>query len=530
MEEQEIDEDGEVINKTPSMRRQITATHDDQRTVSTSCIRDSSRNRLQRLGALYSNTENLSSPIHRTESNFDVEQRDGRQEAPRPKTRFNKLAELANSINTWEDDLVHNLHRENIAETEPVPTIPCCNKTPTKNVQKPILNRGDEKNGGESSSPKIIGKQLKWDKTVMDALESQGFKRRETKNSHLEFDFKSTGKTSPNKQSTKSQASTSASVPAIPSTSSQSQASTTRANIASRYQSQRNDSKPTETTAAQKKIEVSKGLVSGRAAIFENSERPYASHRNQKDPAEMSLKERMALFERNKGTALIPKAALGMAPSAKQISNKPEKKHEPVKPVITTPQQPIVGRIDSSVAPTKINNYNKSVMADSNASGSGIRQTVAALLAKPVTISEAQIAKDIRKARDHEMDILLNRFNRNNDTNEDVKSTPPPPPPPMPNFNIKSESKTNFKRRSDEKIDVSPRIRSSIEDMKRVKVNPPKSGQIYPALSDIESATDSEKLATETYTDDDNIDDRMHQYMYSSQDEYEERYNFTYPT
>lgn len=68
---------------------------------------------------------------------------------------------------------------------------------------------------------------------------------------------------------------------------------------------------------------ITKGLVEGRTAIFERrnvDDNTEVSNQQPIDPAELSLKERFALFEKNKGTALIPKAALAMAPSAKQIA------------------------------------------------------------------------------------------------------------------------------------------------------------------------------------------------------------------
>lgn len=43
----------------------------------------------------------------------------------------------------------------------------------------------------------------------------------------------------------------------------------------------------------------------------------------------------MAIFEKNKGTALIPKAAFGMSASIKQIG---EKKPEPAKPDLQKPK------------------------------------------------------------------------------------------------------------------------------------------------------------------------------------------------
>lgn len=58
---------------------------------------------------------------------------------------------------------------------------------------------------------------------------------------------------------------------------------------------------------------VDRSSVLSKAAMFESG-----SPRN-KDPAEMSLRERKALFEKNKGAAIIPKAPFGMAPSAKSL-------------------------------------------------------------------------------------------------------------------------------------------------------------------------------------------------------------------
>lgn len=53
--------------------------------------------------------------------------------------------------------------------------------------------------------------------------------------------------------------------------------------------------------------------VLSKAAMFE------AGSPKTKDPAEMSLRERKALFEKNKGAAIVPKAPFGQAPSAKSL-------------------------------------------------------------------------------------------------------------------------------------------------------------------------------------------------------------------
>lgn len=58
---------------------------------------------------------------------------------------------------------------------------------------------------------------------------------------------------------------------------------------------------------------VDRSSVLSKAAMFETGS-PKA-----KDPAEMSLRERKALFEKNKGAAIVPKAPFGLAPSVKTL-------------------------------------------------------------------------------------------------------------------------------------------------------------------------------------------------------------------
>lgn len=126
-------------------------------------------------------------------------------------------------------------------------------------------------------------KQLTWHQSVIDALESHEFRR---PNSHK------------NKPSPLS--------------------ATRQLNIGK-------DRNTSATIApSESDVTITKGLVAGRTAIFERrngGDDTDSSKQQQIDPAELSLKERFALFEKNKGTALIPKAALGMAPSARQIAN-----------------------------------------------------------------------------------------------------------------------------------------------------------------------------------------------------------------
>lgn len=60
------------------------------------------------------------------------------------------------------------------------------------------------------------------------------------------------------------------------------------------------------------------GSVLSKASMFEAKN----TETKAKDPAQMSLAERMAFFERNKGEALIPKAPLTMSIPPKKLQEK----------------------------------------------------------------------------------------------------------------------------------------------------------------------------------------------------------------
>lgn len=162
------------------------------------------------------------------------------------------------------------------------------------------------------------------------------------------------------------------------------------------------------------RVNIKGSAVANKAALFESS-----PARNVRDPALMSVAERKALFEKNMGAALIPKAAFGMAvpihktetpktsvkslvgvhnksdaPAAKKVEVKSasEKKYPAPKPPVATKQ-----------------NTETSVGSKST----GIASKMAALLENKTTIAQEQIENNVREQRQKEMDALLNRFNRN---------------------------------------------------------------------------------------------------------------------
>ncbi|XP_058832234.1 anillin isoform X2 [Topomyia yanbarensis] len=487
----EVDANGKITRKVENKSDDV-----DTKNL----IRDSSRNQLQRLGTLYSETQDLSSPVHRTEGRFHEDDVMAKENI-RPRPKLAKLAMLADSINNWEDDTSHpdiTHHRETLQIVKPdrspskkspkkkesmksseMPT----KKNPAPNPPKSILSPA--KPSG-TDLDKAATKTLKWDQKVMDALESQGFQRRESSTSKLVYDYKGQTKQPQEKQET--EMNEKALVP-LKKVRAPEMPNISRERVPAQEQIQ----------PPVKKAEISKGLVSDRAAMFEKSKRQ-SILRNQKDPAEMSLKERLAIFEKNKGQALVPKSPFGIAPSIKQITGESTTnnlaKHTPCLAVQgigigTVPKEQPVSQKQ------RIDTYNKPPAAASTASGSAIKNTFAALMSNNSTLSESQILEETRRQRQQEMEMLLNRFSKRTDMSSDALIEKPiPSPPPMPPDGYltmsarKSDAATSSgnKRRSGEEH-ISPEVRSTLDEVKRIRVTAPKSGRLYPTLSDIETET-----------------------------------------
>ncbi|XP_050093361.1 anillin isoform X2 [Anopheles aquasalis] len=504
-------------------------------------IRDQSRNQLQRLGTLYSDTQDLSSPVHRTEGRFHEDVKEG----SKPKSKLAKLAMLADSINNWEDDTSHpdiKHHRETIVpgreksphhQQSPKRTVggtatgAGTGATPKKyaapNPPKSILSpqkKESDRTARTSGTGKPMQQQksLKWDERVMDDLELQGFQRRESTATKMVYDYNKATESNGDKQ--KPDNYRAAQVARPNATSAAGTYSDSRERTVTKANPEPSTSKPSQKApSAPTGSQKGGGIVSGRAAMFEKSagRRQSILKNGQKDPAEMSLKERMAIFEKNKGTALVPKAAFGISPSIRQITGQKDAgkafscsaiqgsgfgsiaaQQQPRAP--PSPQRNVPAPKQVAAAQTK---------AETMASGSAIRNTVAALMSNASTISESQIAEEIRRQRQQEMDLLLNRFSKPVDMSSDTAaaydSRPIPSAPPMPPEGYLTASgqkkkshggETNqpgaVKRRSDGTSD-SPGVMAALDDVKRIRVTgTSKDGRMYPALSDIETtATES---------------------------------------
>lgn len=168
-----------------------------------------------------------------------------------------------------------------------------------------------------------------------------------------------------------------------------------------------------------------------------------------KDPALLTLAERKALFEKNKGEALVPKAAFGMsAPvkvdttmkaceskfigasknkqnvvqkllpeNASEVAKKSGVNHAPIKSKYPAPPPPlselkiVPPPLPKTSSKSKVNLPTVAVVHQAG----GIASKMAALLENrnKSTISEEQIATKVKEERQKELDMLLNRFNKN---------------------------------------------------------------------------------------------------------------------
>ncbi|XP_075166012.1 anillin, actin binding protein isoform X2 [Haematobia irritans] len=535
VEEQEITDDEDYQKQMATIGH--AAAEGSQQTIEqipcAAKIRDTSRNRLQRLGALYSEKDDLSSPIHRTEANFHADNKDDTDldgQLRKPKQRLGKLAALASTINQWEDDITHHgptMIPEVIKVVPPPkPDLPSRRRTRPEGHGKDQAPQPPESQKPKSPKthvtpkspksqapqppqiqnpkPKIAPKspkaqdsmaskaqekdhkpkQLKWDPNVLSSLEAQGFQRRESSTVKVSYDFKDDNQGQQEDSTSRSNDNLKEEKRVV------GKLDTTKFNALATNSLEK---KQTQQTTEKKLPTVKTGMVSGRAAVFEAQvQANQQQQKPQKDPTELSLKERMKLFEKNKGEALVPKAAFGMAPPISKILQDSHKKEEHIKVPST-----------SVVSGTSVNHGPVMVKTKTD---NKLRDKVAAIFG--ATSSENRIKEDIRKQREEEMQLLANRFNKQKEIfsqsqqqqgspkdqdsrlahHSQVKTTvmaaevnttlqrphalPPPPPPPLP---PSGHSQTTKRRSPGDAIDdddVTKRARTK---------------RLYPALSDLES-------------------------------------------
>ncbi|XP_072948162.1 anillin-like [Epargyreus clarus] len=562
-------------------------------------LRHNIKSRLDRLGNLYSDKPNLSSPIHRTESEFTSATPPLVCEQPKPrvqegKKKFGRLAALADQINNWEDDLSH--HTYNPEPKKPthrrdekhdastldisIHSIKDINKvlqTATTKSSKPTVNTGTFKKPTMNECQRL-------NKQIVAELEGEGYRRVSASQSRLVYDFTSTKTTDPDRQDPKCASTTPSAAPApnmATMVAATPAAAVTKKPSIKKYraptpprkistencesdkdkennavQPEENDNDATESCIQTKPADdkpvseksspvvkrlaklngnVDRNSVLSKAAMFEAG----SPRSKDKDPAEMSLRERKALFEKNKGAAIVPKAPFGLAPSVKTLHG--DKKADKSKPVVQ-PCNKSANNSTNTSGDTSRTSSKDSLQEDTisqSSVGGGIKDKLAALFNREQTISETTIANRVKLEKDREMEMLQNRFHtkpkhdkgeHNNDSDDEQSDHDPSEKAPLmgsttslAQANKKPEiianvPKVTFDEKTREaKVDKdvdrdrvvgpqpvkrrssqdSPVVLSVLEDVKRIKVNNntkepngtvvQQPTSLYPHLSDIET-------------------------------------------
>ncbi|CRK98137.1 CLUMA_CG011505, isoform A [Clunio marinus] len=433
----EFDDHGKMIKSGDTLNNSLSNFEQTKESIK---IRDHSRKNLRRLGALYSDAEEISSPIHRNEDNFC--EKTETEKSMKSFKKFSKLASLANNINSWDDDYSHHA-------TKTVQVLDPAKKqgTPSKLDETRIQSKSSAAKlssnpslQSETSASKPSSANLLWDKKVIDSLEAQGFTRRETSGPKLIYDCASENSAISSK---------------------------------SCAQLEKKDSR--EKIAAEvKKAETNSKLLTtsikppSKMKVQENTKFLSIFQKNQKDPAEMTLKERMAIFEKNKGHAPIPATPYGIADANPIRSNAAELNKK--------------FNFGYDCKATTSSQSQESIK-DSKKINSNIKSTVNKLLQeKETTISENLISEGIKKQREEDMKCIFNRFNKPQKTE-------------IPNNDeIMLDEKNEAKRQSSEGKYLEEKSNDGIipmsEDKKRMRIS--NQQRLYPVLSDIESNTDTE--------------------------------------
>ncbi|XP_050671573.1 anillin isoform X2 [Leptidea sinapis] len=529
------------------------------------------KSRLDRLGNLYSDKPNLSSPIHRTESEFtsatppSVPQMEVKPaNKPDGKKKFGRLAALADQINNWEDDLSH--HTYHPESNKPIQKHDDKLESSTldisihsiNDINKALQKTDKSKTKPTLKAPTHQGQHL--NKQIVAELEGDGFRRVSDNQSRLVYNFApkthERARQVPSSSTTPSEASAPnmATVVAAPI------ATVTKKPSIKKYKAPtppRNDcddkdkennviereenyngasvdsiqtkqdkpaNSPVVKRFAQLNGNADRNSVLSRAAMFESG----SPKSKEKDPAEMSLRERKALFEKNKGTVIVPKAPFGMAPSIKTLQGNRDK-----------PPQKQVQTASNKSSDTSRTGSKDSVAEDNISQSSlvgGIKGKLAALFSKEQTISEATIVNKFKQEREKEMEMLQNRFHykpkqpsKADDSDDDHSENDPSEKAPLmgsttslSQANKKPEIIANVPKviekqaeketEEDKVVGAQPIKRRSsqhdaavvlsiIDDVKRVKVNNnakepngvvlQQPTSLYPQLSDIDTENTS---------------------------------------
>ncbi|XP_068084364.1 anillin-like [Anabrus simplex] len=580
---------------------------DEKENTESDSIRDGVRSQLRRLGELYSDTQ-ISSPIHRTELKFACEDKQEVKHG-KPAVRVARFQALAQSINQWEDDLSHpqlprsgeitSPEQRNKTNSDFTTSLKTGNATrntsvPTEVEESVKISEQTKPLGNKNAPKKVV-----WDRAILECLEAQGFSRT-VSNSRLVYDYSKNS--SQDKEEATSSSTENSSVPTkVTSLKEEVEPSSPKKYLPQNTECSKRTGSPVMGTTglrsssshlASVDVQASRkgdsqwkhvphmgirsatspqkfnahgspksGSVLNKASLFETS----PTKRSGKDPAELSVSERLALFERNKGQALLPKAPFSMPVPARCLGNVSPNK----KPVINKspergrlPERSFVGGIRGylSTSPTKQEPVKESPKTQ-NTAPNVVMAHRKLFESGTVASHDRSVNHNLQLERQKDMELLLNRWNKNKQISSEegrkevpdltnackeqeatssfqvrAKESKAPPPPPFPQLSVDisptkksssavnqqmklqcnlqpaskpvvqietlsprspvqsgcSQAKTsNYGNKPNMKQESEPTTPkySSLCNIKKIKVSPPKPGRLYPCLSDIEGTT-----------------------------------------
>ena len=230
-----------------------------------------------------------------------------------------------------------------------------------------------------------------------------------------------------------------------------------------------------------------------KKTMFENVKSASSPSKDSPDPAMLPLSQRKALFEKNRS---IPKpiARFGESVTPAMLSKAYEGKTPAASYSRPIPASEPAWKRKRDLSPQKFDNTPKTVISRSPTTShaepkdsshtTGIHQRFekSRRLFENVTNDwrESDIAKISNEAKKNDMDVLMNRFKKQRE-----KET----------F---TEAETSNSKPCPEIINKSPEY-PGVNSLKKIKVSPPKPGQLYPDLNDIytsDSTSDMDRPGT----------------------------------
>ncbi|XP_014245991.1 anillin isoform X2 [Cimex lectularius] len=475
--------------------------------------------RLQKLSSLYSDqSPGPSSPIHKPHVRFSPSHEESCSDGkPRGKDRLaearaQRLAALAKVINNWEDQSDKKVNfKIKDPETKTIPVLKDAQPLQSQKFLRPSVDKtcNNYLKTSPSKSP-LPQKNVGWDNKIIQSLEAQGYQRCDSQQ-HLIYDYKSPHtspvKCSTNERNTKHQT-------------------------------------PEVTTSPVKEKSPPKRFISPKKngpAVMELAAK-YSTSPNKtvKDPTELSIMERKALFEKNKGDVILPKVPFGTPVPAKILASSESG------PKLTSSK---FNQVQASQATQNVKvpgklSWNKITPSPTDRPRDKVTESI---LERQQEIEELKNRWEKRRAGLPGLDPSTTKTN----VEENNHIPKPPPMPPLESYSGKRIWAHTVSNNDDDSPTTphkpqqcsSPKrirmgtlspVRGMVQDevvspierkksytrsprksdgyiglneIKPIRISPPKPGRLYPSVSDIETESDALDSEHDTQYSEHNTDE-----------------------